>query len=793
MLGLAVDPNYEKNNWIYLFYSAPGDESIQHVSRFDLTDDKLDLASEKILLKIPTLRKCCHSGGALEFGPKGNLFITLGDNTNPFESSGYAPIDERPERALWDAQKSAANTNDLRGKILRIKVNEDGSYDIPEGNLFAKGTEKTRPEIYTMGHRNPYRISVDSKRGYVYWGDVGPDARVDSLETRGPRGYDEMNQARKAGNFGWPLFIGDNKPYVAYNYETGESGTAFDPEKPINNSRNNTGLTELPPAQPAYVFYPYVDTSEFPQVATGGRNAMAGPTYYSDMYADGGGLPGYYDGKVIIYDWMRGWMMAVHLFEDGSFNKMEPFASDIDVNNLIDMEMGPDGRMYLLEYGSGWFSQNDDSALSYVEFNGGNRPPVIDNMIVDKTSGKLPLSVTAKVEARDREEDPVSYIWNLGNGETKETTEPEISYTYDTAGEYKISVDVKDTNGEAAKSEMVAVVAGNSRPEVDIAITSGNSSFYVPGQPVGYEVSVTDAEGGEIDPSNIFVSVDYLEGMDKVAMSLGHQQVSAAVTGKALTQAMDCKTCHKEAEASIGPTYLDVAKKYKDDENAMAYLQKKIKEGGTGVWGEVMMPAHPNVTSDESRQIALYIQSLVGGGNMKPSLPPKGSVKAEAKTAGNLMVLTASYTDVGAEGASPLTGSKSVALSSNTVSFNNGMKTEGMQAISFGGMDLFLLGADKGWLELENIDLSGVKSVIAAAGWQEAPKAAYDFEVRAGAPDGEVIGKGRMDAAPAGSPGGAAVIPLTGKVDGKTNLYIAYAVEEGKEPAQIALMNVTFN
>ncbi|KAG1647535.1 Cytochrome c-552 [Nymphon striatum] len=447
------------------------------------------------------------------------------------------------------------------------------------------------------------------------------------------------------------------------------------------------------------------------------------------------------------------------------------------------MEMSPDGRLYLLEYGSGWFSANDNAALSFVEFNGGNRPPVIDNMIVDQTSGKLP------VEARDREKDAISYLWDLGNGETKETTEPKISHTYADAGEYKVS----DAAGESARSASSSVVAGNSRPEVSIAIIGGNSSFYVPGQNVNYEVSVTDAEGAAIDPSNIFVSVDYLEGMDKVAMSLGHQQVSATVTGKALTQAMDCKTCHKQAEASIGPNYMAIAERYKDDKNAISYLQKKIVEGGSGVWGEVMMAAHPNITSDETRQIATYIMSLNGDGSMKPSLPPKGSVKAEATTPGNLMVLTASYTDGGAEGTIPLTGSKSVALSSNTVTFNEGMNTEGMQSVTFNGMDLFILQGTDGWLELESIDLSGVKAAVVTAGWQEAPKVAYNFEVRTGTPDGEIIGKGRMAAPPAGAPGGAAVIPLTGKVDGKTNIYVTYAVEEGKEPAQVALVNVTFN
>ena len=283
-----------------------------------------------------------------------------------FVNAGFAPLNDIPGHEQYDARRSSGNTNDLRGKILRIKVKEDGSYDIPEGNLFAVGTEKTRPEIYTMGHRNPYRISVDPKKGYLYWGEVGPDARKDDMKSRGPRGYDEMGQAQQAGNFGWPLFIADNKAYVDYDYETGESGVTFDPDKPINDSKNNTGLRTLPKAMPAYAYYPYAKSREFPQVGSGGRNAMAGPTYYSDMYADGGGLPSYYDGKIIVYDWMRGWMMAITNFEDGSFNKMEPFASDVEINSLIDVELGPNGRLYLLEYGSGWFTQNLNSSLGYI-------------------------------------------------------------------------------------------------------------------------------------------------------------------------------------------------------------------------------------------------------------------------------------------------------------------------------------------------------------------------------------------------------------------------------------------
>ncbi len=803
LMGIQKDPNFATNHWVYVYYAPTGDKDVNRLSRFKFQNDTFDMDSEQVILDVDSQREiCCHTGGSIAFGPDDLLYVSTGDNSTPFNeknvryvNNGYAPLNDIPGHQQYDARRSSGNTNDLRGKILRIKVNEDGSYTIPKGNLFPEGTEKTRPEIYTMGHRNPYRISVDPKKGYVYWGDVGPDARADSLGTRGPRGYDEMNQARSAGNFGWPLFIGNNIPYNDYDYETGVSGEAFDPEKPINDSRNNTGLRELPPAQPAYVFYPYADTGDFPQVGAGGRNAMAGPTYYSDMYPNGGGLPAYYDGKVIIYEWMRGWMMAVTLFEDGSFNKMEPFASDIEVSNLIDMEMGPDGRMYLLEYGAGWFAQNEDSGLGYVEFNGGNRAPVIDAMIVDKTSGKLPLTVTATVDAMDREGDAITYFWDLGNGETKETKEPKITYTYSDAGDYKVAVEVKDDKGAAIKSAATAVVAGNARPEINIDLSGGNSSFFIAGTPVNYQVSVTDPDGnGTIDESNVFVSVDYMEGMDEVNMSLGHQQVSAAVTGKALTQSMDCKTCHKEADASIGPTYLAIAEKYKDDKGALAYLQKKIVEGGTGVWGEVMMPAHPNVTSDESRQIALYIQSLVDTGAKKKSLPLVGSITPNPTPTDNVMVLTASYTDGGAAGTIPLTGTHSVTLRGSTVPFTGNNKAQGFMPIEFGGMKLLIVPSEGGWFVIDDIDLKGVSSVMVTAGWQEAPKVGFSLEIHKNAPDGPLLGTGSMTAPVPGQPGGMVMIPIDIPIAEKVEeLYFVYQPVAGEVLGQVALISVKFN
>ena len=274
-------------------------------------------------------------------------------------------------------------------------------------------------------------------------------------------------------------------------------------------------------------------------------------------------------------------------------------------------------------------------------------------------------------------------------------------------------------------------------------------------------------------------------------MNLGHQQVSAAVTGKALSQSMDCKTCHKEAEASIGPNYLEIAEKYKRRRDALEYLQSRIKTGGSGVWGEVTMPAHPNITSDETRQIGLYILSLAGDKEEEKSLPTNGTITAEASAPGNMLVLTASYTDGGAEGTIPLTGSKAVAIPSSTILLTEDLKTSNMQAMKFGGMDLMLLNSASGWLELKDTSLKGVIALVLNAGWQSPPNLSFTFQIRENTPDGPVVGEGTMPAQTGGQ-GTQVSVPITGTISGNGPYYVTYKAEEGKEPSMVALTGAMF-
>lgn len=661
LLGVAADPNYATNNWVYLSYSNPDAPEIR-ISRFELRDKTLDFDSEKILLTVPVQRdECCHVAGSMEFGPDGNLFFSIGDNTSP-RDTGYGPIDEREGRGPWDAQKSSSNTNDLRGSIMRIKPEDDGTYSIPDGNLFPKDGSGGRPEIYVLGNRNPFRISIDHRTGYLYWGEVGPDAGEDST-TRGSRGYDEVNQARQAGFFGWPYFIGDNQAYNDHDFETGVSGSLFDPEAPINESPNNTGARELPPAQPAFIWYPYGPSEKFPLVGSGGRNAMAGQVYYYEDYAESDAkIPEYYDGKLFIYDWMRGWIMAVTMDENGDYVRMEPFLSSFSFSNPMDMMFAPDGSLYVLEYGPAWFSGSPEAKLSHIRHIKGNRPPRAA-IALNQSVGAAPLNIAFESASVDFDKDALTYAWDFGNGDT--STEANPAYTFESPGTYTVSLTVTDVEGLTSNASY-EVLVGNDMPELEVKITNGNGSFYWDNASIDYEVIVTDTEDGTlgagIDPSRVTLTLDYLErGADLALPVLGHEAMMDAtrsLLGKSLMENSDCAGCHMQDAESVGPTYNAIAERYKDDPRAPAALATRIIEGSSGIWGDLAMAAHPQLSQDEAEKMVEYILSSDGAPATVSSLPMKGSIMFSdhiGKSELGTYTLIATYTDEGGQAIGPLT------------------------------------------------------------------------------------------------------------------------------------------
>jgi len=747
VLGLSADPNFAKNNFVYIFYS-PIDTSVNRLSRFIYKDGKFDLSTEKIILQFYSQRNiCCHTGGSIAFGPNGDLFVSAGDNSTPFDQPkstyqlhGYAPIDQRAGFEQWDAERSAGNSADLRGKIMRIRVKDDGTYTIPEGNLFPAGMPGTRPEIYVMGNRNPYRISVDRKSGFLYWGEVGPDAANDSLTTHGPRGYDELNQARHAGYFGWPFFVGGNYAYRKVNYATGQVGDPFDAAKPVNDSKNNTGLKELPAVSPPFIWYPYAASPEFPELGTGGRNAMAGPIYYPEFYPKETRMPDYYNGKLIFYDWIRGWVKAVTMNEKGDFEKMEPFIPNIKLNSPIDMEMGPDGKIYILEYGTGWFTKNPDAGLSRIDFNAGNRVPVA-KINIDNITGALPFEVNVSAEgSADPDKDSISYVWHFGK-DVKPSKEAGMRHRFDQAGDYEIYVEVKDDKGGVARSESKFVYAGNETPRVNIELPD-NPNFYFPGKPVKYKVTVNDKEdGGAIDPSSLYVKVDYVSGEDK-AQVVGHQIVNSLMEGKALFESGDCKTCHKVEEKSIGPALSAVAGKYSKNPKASQYLVDKIIKGGGGVWGETAMAAHPDLKPADAQKIVNWVMSLHATA-MAKSLAPEGVIVPTEKdvSGGKDMQISATYTDKGGAGIKSLTGGNIAVIKSPILLAQNTTKLDGAETADYGGQKFISVNSNNATVEFGNADIKGISSMEVMYASQSPLVEGYIIEAFEGITDGKKIGE----------------------------------------------------
>lgn len=210
LLGLAFHPNYAENGYFYVNYiNSAGDT---HISRFSVSPDNPNIAdpqSELLLLEVDQPYSN-HNAGDLNFGPDGYLYFGLGDG-----GSG------------GDPQANGQNRQKLLGKMLRLDVDNGDPYTIPPTNPFAQSTD-TRPEIWAIGLRNPWRFSFDRLTGDMWIGDVGQDSweEVD-FQPAGSTGGE---------NYGWRCYEG----LVPFN--TNGCGPESDYTKPVQVYANNSQM-----------------------------------------------------------------------------------------------------------------------------------------------------------------------------------------------------------------------------------------------------------------------------------------------------------------------------------------------------------------------------------------------------------------------------------------------------------------------------------------------------------------------------------------------------------------------
>jgi cytochrome c len=474
---------------------------------------------------------------------------------------------------------------------------------------------------------------------------------------------------------------------------------------------------------------------------------------------------------------MRGWIFAVTMDEEGNYVDMERFMPSYKFSNPMDMEFGPDGDLYILEYGTGWFVQNDDARLVKIEYNGGNREPYVQ-VAVDRTRGAIPLEVEFNTAGtKDFDRDPLTYEWKVLNetgSQVASSEEPNPTFTLEEPGIYNARLTVKDDKGERTIAE-TELIAGNEPPELSFNLIGSNGSFFFENVPFNYEVTVSDKEDGTlgdgISEDQVSVTIDYLpEGFDQVEIAQGHLMADASVaaaSGKKLMEGSDCAACHKVDSKSIGPNFIN---------------------GGSGVWGDVAMAAHPTLTTDDAANIVKYIFSLSQEGEPVKSLPVKGSYTTEIddNTPKNgVVVIRAAYTDRGANGVPPATAVESFILKSPNLIPAEGDELEQVNVFTTNNptRKLAIVQESGAYTMFRDIDLTGIGGIVCVAMVPVNMLGAKGgiIEVRLGSPDGELLGASEM-LTPVDGPimraqPKTAMIPVQG-VEGEHDVYFVYKNED---------------
>lgn len=202
LLGVAFDPNFAVNGFVYVYYTATLPAIHNRISRFTANGDVAMPGSEVALLDLPNLSATNHNGGALAFGPDGKLYAGVGENAVGANAQSLAtPL----------------------GKMLRI--NSDGS--IPADNPFFGSTTGTSRAIWALGLRNPFTFAFDPNGARMFINDVGQNT------------WEEIDLGTAGANYGWPATEGPTSnpsfvsPTYAYTHAGGEcaitGGTFYRP------------------------------------------------------------------------------------------------------------------------------------------------------------------------------------------------------------------------------------------------------------------------------------------------------------------------------------------------------------------------------------------------------------------------------------------------------------------------------------------------------------------------------------------------------------------------------------
>lgn len=449
LLGIATDPNFVFNKYIYLYYTAvvapaaftdcDGGEGrnspnvVNRVSRFTLVGTTIPTTTEQILVDNIRSLGAAHNGGDLNFGKDGLLYISTGDGGSGGDLS------------------QARDT--LNGKILR--VNSDGTAAAGNPWFAEAGSRRCgQPgpqnypasgncqEILSYGLRNPFRFAMDPTTSgdavRFFINDVGQDV------------WEEVNVGQVGANYGWNVREG---PCESYD--------PCEPSTPIDSG--------------------YADPIDWYNHSTG-CYAITGAAFVPANVWPG------YDGSYLYAD--SGCGRVFQLVPDGTGGYVRAsadFATNIDDENhngVRHFEFGPYQGTQALYYVTG-------TTLRRIALDNGKPAAVI---AASPSYGAAPLIVNLSAAgSRDPNGDALSYEWSFGDTQTATSTSPTIAHTYQNAGAYTATLVVRDNGGLASDPVSRQIQPGNTPPAAVIS-QPGNGLTFAVGDRISLAGSATDAE-----------------------------------------------------------------------------------------------------------------------------------------------------------------------------------------------------------------------------------------------------------------------------------------------------------
>ncbi len=527
--SVALDPNFDTNGLIYLFYqvdrhhllnfgtpqyNAATNEyykpSISRVTRYKLNNNNsvftADYASRKVLLGeskstgVPLVHES-HAGGQIVFGADGTLLVTTGDNASYASTDVGSAGETYWQQAIADGiMRSQENVGALRaqmlnshcGKLLRLDPNTgDGVSNNP--HFDAANPRSAQSRVWALGLRNPYRMSFKTGTGSKDPADGSPGTFL--IADVQWNTWEDMHMVEKAGtNCGWPIFEGID-PAGGYYSASANVKNQDEPGQPSFQSlcKQATSLVVSTDAkQRRFTHFPPAldwrhgqNNARYPDFSTGtaqgktigsagaevtgtpfGGNAATSGTFYP-----GTAFPVAYRNVYFFADYGANWIKAAELHDNSNHqvHSVLNFAPDGYCKGVVDIEYCPfDQSIFYVNINTG--------DIQKVSYGAGNRPPVAV-ISADKTSGISPLTVNfSSVGTNDPDGNPLTYLWNFGDGTTSTAANPQHVFTSTGLKGFTVTLTVKD-NGGLTDTKTLQISTNNTPPSVKITNPANNSTY----------------------------------------------------------------------------------------------------------------------------------------------------------------------------------------------------------------------------------------------------------------------------------------------------------------------------